>query len=94
MSTIFLQVISEESDIRPVSFRLIDNVNSYNEEVEKLVKSDMSVPFHSVSVWVDPLDATQEYKGKCILYYELNPCYMCYSFQFQTLYNIQNQFIL
>ncbi|XP_062574994.1 inositol monophosphatase 3-like [Saccostrea cucullata] len=57
-----LQVISEESDIRPVNFKLIENVNSKNEEVDKLIKNDMSVPFHSVAVWVDPLDATQEYK--------------------------------
>lgn len=61
---LFFQVISEESDIRPISFKLIDNVNSKNDEVDKLIKNDMSVPFNKVTVWVDPLDATQEYKGK------------------------------
>ncbi|XP_022314423.2 inositol monophosphatase 3-like [Crassostrea virginica] len=58
-----LRVISEESDnIRPVSFKLINNVNSQNDEVDKLIKNDISVPFNKVTVWVDPLDATQEYK--------------------------------
>lgn len=57
-------MISEESDnIRPVSFKLINNVNSQNDEVDKLIKNDISVPFNKVTVWVDPLDATQEYKG-------------------------------
>lgn len=32
--------------------------------MDKLIKNDMSVPFNKVTVWVDPLDATQEYKGK------------------------------
>eukprot|EP00105_Crassostrea_gigas_P003051 XP_011415785.1 PREDICTED: inositol monophosphatase 3 isoform X1 [Crassostrea gigas] len=69
-----LQVISEESDIRPVSFKLIDNVNSKNDEVDKLIKNDMSVPFNKVTVWVDPLDATQEYKENLKQYVTVMIC--------------------
>ncbi|XP_041360007.1 inositol monophosphatase 3-like [Gigantopelta aegis] len=56
-----MQVISEEHDTEPISLSAIPEVTKKLEEVENIIKSDQSIAMKSISVWVDPLDATQEY---------------------------------
>ncbi|XP_060077151.1 inositol monophosphatase 3-like [Ylistrum balloti] len=56
-----IQIISEEKDLKPVDFKTIDDVSKTLEEVENVIKGDEKVPKKDITVWVDPLDATQEY---------------------------------
>ncbi|XP_033737304.1 inositol monophosphatase 3-like [Pecten maximus] len=56
-----IQIISEETDLKPVNFKIIEDVSKKLEEVEKIIKDDEMVPKKDITVWVDPLDATQEY---------------------------------
>lgn len=35
------------------------------EDILKEISTPKEVPAESVTVWIDPLDATQEYTGKC-----------------------------
>ncbi len=66
----FLQIVSEEkasvadSEVEPYRrnpfFHWLEMRN--REEFKKL--SGRKVPLHDIVVWVDPLDATQEFTGK------------------------------
>lgn len=56
-----VDVVSEESDPQPIDMNEIKMPSLHNEEVEDIVTSDTLVPIEDVDVWIDPLDATQEY---------------------------------
>ncbi|XP_046353426.1 inositol monophosphatase 3-like [Haliotis rufescens] len=56
-----LRVLSEEHDTEPVDLNTIPSVNKELEEVMDIVLSDQSIPMNSIAIWIDPLDATQEY---------------------------------
>lgn len=61
-----LQVNSEEHDLKPIDLSTIPEVNKHNPEVEEAIVSDQSIAFKDITVWIDPLDATQEYTGNHI----------------------------
>ena len=56
-----LTIISEETDVTPVEYSQIKDVLKTHPEVDKIVRVDEKVPMGQIRVWVDPLDATQEY---------------------------------
>jgi len=56
-----VMVISEEHGDVDVDLTKIQKANINNDEVDKLIGAGYEVPIDEVSVWIDPLDATQEY---------------------------------
>ncbi|XP_064624906.1 inositol monophosphatase 3-like [Lineus longissimus] len=56
-----LKVISEEHERKPVDFKSIPDPTKQLDEVDAVVGSDQMVPMKDITVWIDPLDATQEY---------------------------------
>ncbi|XP_076463057.1 inositol monophosphatase 3-like [Babylonia areolata] len=56
-----LTVISEEHENKPVDFNQIPDVDKQLFEVVTSVLSDQKIPINNIAVWIDPLDATQEY---------------------------------
>jgi inositol monophosphatase 3 len=56
-------VISEEHERKPVDFKSIPDPTRQLDEVDEVIASDQMVPMKDVTVWIDPLDATQEYYG-------------------------------
>ncbi|KAL4235761.1 Inositol monophosphatase 3 [Mactra antiquata] len=56
-----LNVVSEEHEKTPLDFSRIPDIDLNLEEVRRRVMSDQSIPKSEITVWIDPLDATQEY---------------------------------
>lgn len=56
-----INVISEEHDEVAVDTSKLTPLNIHNAEVEETVKTEEELPADEVAVWIDPLDATQEY---------------------------------
>lgn len=56
-------MISEEHENKPVDFNQIADTNKHLEEVMNVVSSDQQIPKSKIAIWIDPLDATQEYTG-------------------------------
>jgi len=56
-----INVISEEHDEVAVDMSKIPTASIHNAEVEEKVTTDQELPADEVAVWIDPLDATQEY---------------------------------
>ncbi|XP_060572237.1 inositol monophosphatase 3-like [Ruditapes philippinarum] len=56
-----LYVVSEEHEKTPLDFSKIPDIDLHLPEVEAQVLSDQSIPKSEITVWIDPLDATQEY---------------------------------
>ena len=57
------QLFSEEHENKPVDFNQIADTNKHLEEVMSAVSSDQQIPKSKIAIWIDPLDATQEYTG-------------------------------
>ncbi|XP_052777552.1 inositol monophosphatase 3-like [Mya arenaria] len=56
-----MNVVSEEHEKKPPSFSSIPDVDLHLQEVLAGVQEDQSIPISQITVWIDPLDATQEY---------------------------------
>lgn len=56
-----VHVISEEDDPQQVDLNLIKMPHLTNDEVDAIVGKDDLIPANDIDVWIDPLDATQEY---------------------------------
>ena len=63
MGFLFLvQVISEEHDTDP-DVRNIEPPSLVNPEISSTFIGDEKIAADDISIWIDPLDATQEYTG-------------------------------
>ena len=58
-----LQVVSEEHDEGKLDLSGVQSPNLHIKEVTDHTNFDEVVPVEELTVWVDPLDATQEYTG-------------------------------
>ncbi|GFN79078.1 inositol monophosphatase 3-like [Plakobranchus ocellatus] len=56
-----IKVVSEEHDNKPVDFNQVSAVDTNLPEVQEVITSDQSIPVSDIAIWIDPLDATQEY---------------------------------
>ena len=55
--------MSEEHLAKPLDMDTIADVNKARPELE-FVAGEQTVGKNDITIWVDPLDATQEYTGK------------------------------
>ncbi|WAR22717.1 IMPA3-like protein, partial [Mya arenaria] len=62
-----MNVVSEEHEKKPPSFSSIPDVDLHLQEVLAGVQEDQSIPISQITVWIDPLDATQEWVGHAAL---------------------------
>ena len=60
---IYYQVVSEEHETDDWDKSAVVPLSISQSDVIELIKGDQSIPLEDVTVWVDPLDATQEYTG-------------------------------
>lgn len=71
--------MSEEHETSKVDLSTVIPPEKYNAEVESIISEDEMVPVSDVTVWVDPLDATQEYTGT---FYIVFFFFMCLELQY------------
>lgn len=62
-----LQIISEEHTMNEVDASSVSPAATLHPEVTTAIPDDHMVPAEDIRVWIDPLDATQEYTGQSIL---------------------------
>ncbi|XP_013787871.1 inositol monophosphatase 3-like [Limulus polyphemus] len=71
----YIKVISEEHDSSDINFDEVKTVVGENLEIEKVLNdADEMVPSDQITVWVDPLDATQEYTENLLQYVTTMVC--------------------
>ena len=66
--SMFLKVVSEEHEDKKYDLNTVKPLDKDIPEVSKLIKSDQKIAVDDITVWVDPLDATQEYTGTMYVY--------------------------
>lgn len=59
----FSQIISEEHSLSDVDVSSVSPAALLHPEVTASIAEDQMVPAEDIRVWIDPLDATQEYTG-------------------------------
>ncbi|KAK6178760.1 hypothetical protein SNE40_011272 [Patella caerulea] len=69
-----MKVISEEHDTTPIDLAAVPEVNKHIKEVLDNVVSDQSIPVSQITIWIDPLDATEEYKDELYEYVTTMVC--------------------
>lgn len=69
-----VSVISEEHDPQPIDMNTIKMASFKDPEVDKIVTDDLLVPVDEIDVWIDPLDATQEYTENLLHYVTTMVC--------------------
>ncbi|XP_074640904.1 inositol monophosphatase 3-like [Tubulanus polymorphus] len=69
-----IKVISEEHERKPVDFKVIPDLVKQMNEVDEIITSDVQIPLNEISVWIDPLDATQEYTEGLTQYVTVMVC--------------------
>lgn len=58
------KVVSEEKEDKPWDKTKVKKLEVNHPDVKSIITDDQMIPIKDVVVWVDPLDATQEYTGK------------------------------
>ncbi|XP_076319979.1 inositol monophosphatase 3-like [Tachypleus tridentatus] len=71
----YIKVISEEHDSSDIHLDEVKTVVGKNAEIDKVLNgADEVVPSDQITVWVDPLDATQEYTENLLQYVTTMVC--------------------
>merc|ERR1711894_751340 len=58
-----VNIISEEDDVEKIDISKIASASISNSEVDRIIpdSEDLILPAQDLDIWIDPLDATQEY---------------------------------
>ena len=71
-----VNIISEESDPEEIDMSKIAEASISNDEVDRIIPDaeDIILPAKDLDVWIDPLDATQEYTESLLNYVTTMVC--------------------
>ncbi|XP_022089668.1 inositol monophosphatase 3-like [Acanthaster planci] len=69
-----LKIVSEEKEVGSWDDSKLLLLETKRSDVVTMVQEDEMVPFDDITVWIDPLDATQEYTEKLLEYVTTMVC--------------------